>query len=50
MKRMISFIRGVKSAYVLPQKGETVIGLLWRFLVKELKFWFAVTVIKTYCA
>lgn len=25
MKRMISFTRGVRSAYVLPQKGGTVL-------------------------
>lgn len=28
MKRMMSFTRGVRSAYVLPQKGGVVIALL----------------------
>lgn len=47
MKRMISFIRGVKSAYVLPQKGGT---LVMELSCKGTKVMFAVTVIKAYCA
>lgn len=52
MKRMISFTRGVKSAYVLPQKGETVFEILkgaWKtFHVNTLKLYLSLTTV--HCA